>query len=218
MSIASSLLARFVVAFALVAPCAADESNPAPPDSPTAVRYHGFSIDLGHADARIDEDYPSLARQIAIVEAVDAPPAVKSFFASVPIHVEATLPRPPGEFVATPRGGYVRILAQGMPSDRPILLHELLHAYQADVIGRKDATIAAAFTAAREASDYPPAFRRAHFLENGSEYFAVTTSIFLFGPIKQPPFDCGVLAKTQPDYLAFLAKNFGPHACGSVGG
>lgn len=206
MSPASSIVLGLLAFIAVVAPCAAD-------DAPTVTRYHGFALDVGRNDAQIDADYASLARQIAIVEAVDAPAAVKTFFTTIPIRVERDLPKLPGQFVSNPHGGFVRILADGMAADRPILLHELLHAYHADVLGQPNATIAAAFAEARDSSDYPANFRKAHFLENGSEYFAVTASIYLFGPIQQPPFDCGVLKKTQPDYLAFLEKQFGPHDC-----
>jgi hypothetical protein len=60
---------------------------------------------------------------------------------------------------------------------------------------------------------YPEKFQGAHFLENPKEYFAVMGTIYLFGRIQQPPFDCAVLVKTDPDYLAFMAKEFGPHTC-----
>ena len=178
-----------------------------------ATHYHGFLIESGADGTTLDVDHPSLARQIAIVEAVGVPDEVLAFFRSVPIRVVRDLQRPPGEFLAGPRGGFVRILPDGMATDRPILLHELLHAYHADVVGLQNADIEAAYATARRSTDYPSRYRSAHFLENSREYFAVTSTIFLFGPIQQPPFDCTVPKTTEPEYLAFLATRFGPHDC-----
>ena len=179
----------------------------------TATRYHGYLIDTGKPDARIDDDYPSLARQLAIVDAVDVPPAVHAFFRTVPIRINAKTARPPGQYVRRGATGIVEVLPDGMDADKPILLHELLHAYHHQVVGLDEPAIRAAYRSAKASSDYPPRFQGAHFLENGFEYFAVTSTIYLFGKIRQPPFDCGVLQATQPDYLAFLAGRFGPHDC-----
>lgn len=195
----------------LIAPASARATDADGLADPT--HYHGFLIESGADGTRLDDDHPSLARQIAIVEAVGVPPDVLAFFRSVPIRVERELPRPPGQFVDGARGGGVRILPDGLATDRPILLHELLHAYHAHVAGLRNPAIATAFAAAKKSTDYPARFASAHFLENDREFFAVTSTIFLFGPIRQPPFDCRVPKATQPQYLAFLAARFGPHDC-----
>jgi hypothetical protein len=46
----------------------------------------------------------------------------------------------------------------------------------------------------------------------------VTSTIYLFGRIQQPPFDCRILSTTAPAYLAFLEKTFGRHECGDAAG
>ena len=212
---------RDLAGWALVALALATTSGtaaePVPAAPAAAARYHGFLIDgsrIGGFDGtHLDDDHPALARQIALVEDVGVPQEVLAFFRNVPIRVERELPRPPGQFVGGPRGGFVRILADGMAADRPILLHELIHAYHADVVGHGDRDIAQAFEAAKRGSDYPTGFRSAHFLENAEEFFAVTSTIYLFGPVRQPPFDCSVLRATQPAYVAFLAARYGPHDC-----
>jgi len=57
-------------------------------------------------------------------------------------------------------------------------------------------------------------YANAHFLENPREYFAVIGSIFLYGKrIDQHPFDCELPAKYQPQFIEFLAGQFGPHSC-----
>jgi len=61
---------------------------------------------------------------------------------------------------------------------------------------------------------YYKQYSRAQFLEAPNEYFAVIGSIFLYGKrIDQPPFDCSLPAKYQPQFIAFLTEQFGPHPC-----
>ena len=211
-------VARVAAAFVALAATGALATEPeGPPPRTDATHYHGFAIDgsrLGGLDAsRLDVLHPALARQVALVEAAGVPADVLAFFRTVPIHVERDLPRPPGQFVGDRDGGFVRVLPDGMPPDRPILLHELLHAFHADVIGLDDRTIRDAFEAAKRSPDVPPGDASAHYLENAREYFAVTSTIFLVGSIRQPPYDCTVLRSTQPAYLAYLATRLGPHAC-----
>jgi hypothetical protein len=57
-------------------------------------------------------------------------------------------------------------------------------------------------------------YAKAHFLEAPNEYFAVIGSIFLCGKrIGQPPFDCALTARYQPQFIQSLAEQFGPHPC-----
>jgi hypothetical protein len=61
---------------------------------------------------------------------------------------------------------------------------------------------------------YYKQYSKAHFLEAPNEYFAVIGSIFLYGKrIDQPPFDCKLTAKYQPQFIEFLTEQFGPHPC-----
>lgn len=60
---------------------------------------------------------------------------------------------------------------------------------------------------------YPAEYAKAHFLDNAMEYFAVIGSLFLFGPIQQPPFNCAIALKEQPEFMAFLGEVLGPHRC-----
>jgi hypothetical protein len=107
----------------------------------------------------------------------------------------------------------VELKASKLPNDRPILLHELLHAYHGQKIGRSP-TILSSYQEAVQSKMYPSSYAKAHFLENPREYFAVIGSIFLFGEkIDQPPFDCKIPAKYQPQFIAFLTEHFGPHTC-----
>jgi hypothetical protein len=73
--------------------------------------------------------------------------------------------------------------------------------------------IQGAYLHSEEGNAFPARFQSSHFLANGKEFFAVTGTLFLFGDTQQPPFSCAALAKLDVDYLAFLARQFGPHTC-----
>ena len=100
-------------------------------------------------------------------------------------------------------------------SKRPILLHEMLHAYDANQWDFNHATVIAAYERALSEKLYPPSAVKAHFLSNPREYFAISATIYLVGQIQQEPFNCAVLAKKQPRYVEFLEQLFGKHShCG----
>jgi hypothetical protein len=102
--------------------------------------------------------------------------------------------------------------AEKLPADRPILLHELLHAYHGVKLGPTP-MIRDSYRQALQSGIYNR-YRKAHFLEAPNEYFAVIGSIFLYGKrIDQPPFDCALTAKYQPQFIQFLTEQFGPHPC-----
>jgi hypothetical protein len=109
--------------------------------------------------------------------------------------------------------GVVRIQPIVFEDDKPILLHELLHAYHYSVLSLSKPAILAGYAAAKNGNAYPPAFQRAHFLANEKEFFAVTGTIYLFANIKQPPFNCTTISSSDPAYLAFLENTFGKHGC-----
>ena len=174
-------------------------------------------IDAFRFDRRAvgDAEWPaaerSLRRQVAIVTSSGVPAGVLAFFRTVPIVLE------PGQNV---RGGWysngrVLLPSAPIPEDRPVLLHELLHAYHYMVLGDESAQIRNAHAAALK-SPLAQMYPGAHFLENPGEYFAVIGSIYLFGQIRQPPFTCTAIAGQQPEFLALLAQRFGPHKCAAA--
>ncbi|MDP3332488.1 MAG: hypothetical protein Q8Q40_05595 [Methylococcaceae bacterium] len=89
----------------------------------------------------------------------------------------------------------------------------MLHAYHHRVLGSADQAIVNAYQKAKHPGVYPANFQSAHFLENAKEYFAVIGTIYLFGNIQQPPFNCAIPSKLDPEYLAFLGEQFSPHSC-----
>ncbi len=99
-----------------------------------------------------------------------------------------------------------------IPLERPVLLHELLHAFHKHRLGRTPA-ILQGFQKARRSAALGGKYPDAHFLDSPGEFFAVVGSIYLHGPIEQPPFDCRAIRQEQPEFLAFLAQHFGERNC-----
>lgn len=188
------------------------------PAAMAAWEHNGFTVDDSLLDAEQKASFatvaaPSLVEQLAIVERVGLPPDILAFFKKTKILIDPALRGNPGIFSVQNGEGRVTIRPAAFPANKPILLHELMHAYHYAVASLRNPVIIDGFAAASRAGVYPAQFQRAHFLENPKEFFAVTSTIYLFGQIQQPPFNCQVLAKNDPVYLAFLEKTFGPHEC-----
>lgn len=182
--------------------------------------YHGFQID-DSAQPLAPEALASLKAQLDVVEAVGLPASVLAALKQTPIVVDPGLRGNPGIFAVNRGnndrgnngGGAVYVRPIVFDTDKPIVLHELLHAYHFRVLRLDRPEILQAYQQAKGAGAFPARFQSSHFLENGKEFFAVTGTLYLFGDIQQPPFSCAALARLDGDYLAFLAAQFGPHAC-----
>jgi hypothetical protein len=99
------------------------------------------------------------------------------------------------------------------PPDRAILLHELLHAYHHQVLRQPTPAIGLAHEAALRKGTYPAEYRSAYFLSNAREYFAVIGEIYLSGGSFRPPFNCGAVQESQPDFIKYLEGIFGRRPC-----
>ncbi len=182
-----------------------------PPDT---IRIHGFTVEYAKVGREnIERMQASLEHQMDIVEQSGVPAETLEFFRSVPVVMASHLDTGFGHARRDETGRQiVEMLAEKLPSDRPILLHELLHAYHGVKLGPTP-MIRDSYQQALRSGIYKK-YAGAHFLESPHEYFAVIGSIFLYGKrIDQPPFDCKLTAKYQPQFIEFLAKQFGPHPC-----
>jgi len=119
----------------------------------------------------------------------------------------------PGIFAV--RDGVASVYVQHMefPLNKPILLHEFLHAYHFRVMHLDRPEIQEEFQLVKHSNLFPARFQSSHFLANAKEFFAVTGTLYLFGDIQQPPFDCKALSRLRPQYLHFLGNQFGPPRC-----
>lgn len=177
-----------------------------------AADSHGFRIE--DPDNALSTDArASLDEQLQIVESVGLPAPVLEALRRTPIVVDPGLRGQPGVFMVQGGQGVVRVRPIVFPANKPILLHEFLHAYDYKVLGMADERVTAAYRQVKDSSLFPPQFQASHFLANAKEFFAVSGTLYLFGDIQQPPFRCQALEKLGPDYLAFLASQFGPHSC-----
>lgn len=103
----------------------------------------------------------------------------------------------------------VRPITLRTPSEyaqRPILLHELLHAYHSAKMprGYQNGGIVMQYKHAQGAQAYPA---EAYLMSNQMEFFAVTASVFLYG--KDGPVTRSIVKEKQPDYYKYLVLLFG---------
>jgi hypothetical protein len=177
-----------------------------------AAEYNAFRIDESRAHLS-REAQESLFKQLDIIESAALPPAVLGAMKQTPVVVDPDLRGNPGIFAV--RGGVAAVYVQPIefPLNKPILLHEFLHAYHFSVLHLDRPEIQEEFQLVKHSSLFPARFQSAHFLENAKEFFAVTGTLYLFGDIQQPPFDCTALSRLRPQYLKFLDSQFGPPRC-----
>ena len=182
-------------------------------DPADTLQIHGFTIEYGHVGLpKLQKMQATLEHQIDIVEQSGVPAATLEFFRSVPVVMEKHINTGFGHAQMLDGRQVVQLEAEKLPGDRPILLHELLHAYHGLKLGPTP-MIRDSYQEALQKGFYKQ-YAKAHFLENPREYFAVIGSIFLYGrKIDQPPFDCRLPARYQPQFVAFLTEQFGPHPC-----
>jgi hypothetical protein len=176
---------------------------------------HGFNVDLSLLDEGQKRAlYPSYLSQIQIIESVGLPAEMLAMMKSIPIVADPNFSAAGTSalFAASknPPKGEVRTNLNLMPNNRPILLHEMLHAYDWNTWRFDNPLIQGAYQRALDENLYPNA-KGSHFLSNAREFFAISGTIYLFGAIQQAPFNCAILAKTQEKYLRFMEKLYGPH-------
>jgi hypothetical protein len=90
--------------------------------------------------------------------------------------------------------------------ERPVLLHELLHAYHAHMLpdGFNNAVLLSQYKVGKGL--YPS---DAYLVTNEREFFAVTASVFLYGKETLEPFTRAKMREKQPEYYNYLVWVFG---------
>ena len=170
--------------------------------------YRSFTVDASAA-----QDVPntkaieaSLEHQIDIVADCGASPAISGFFKSQPIVVKAGQTDGGGHFSANSKG--VTVDAAVDAPEKPVLLHELLHAYHFRVLpgALQNPDIQRFYDNARQGEFYPP---DSYVLKNVQEFFAVTASLYLWGNVDRPPHTRDNLREKQPVYYKWLGQLFG---------
>lgn len=185
------------VAGVLAVVCAATPAGAVGP-----FEYHGFRFDTAAIDGRADKAaiLAGARAQVDIVESVGLTSETLAFLRTYTIHLSKGTGG--GQFG---RDG-VSINLTSQPDDRPILLHEEMHAYQNGRLpgGMRNPAMLQFFSRARTSGRWPA---NSYMLKNQAEFFAMTTSVALYGHAARPPFTRAALGEKQPLYLAWIREN-----------
>lgn len=180
------------------------------------IDYHGFKADLSQIkdSPQIEAVIKAVKRQIEIVEQVKLSRENLDFFKSVPIVMIPEASGTPGSYNFAKN--IVFLKARDLAANKPILLHEFLHAYHNLKIpnGIEKGRIRTFY---QEAGAAYPNFKNDYFLSNPREFFAVTASIYLFGDIPRPPFNQSAIRQAQGEYYKYLETLFGSSNSQSTG-
>ena len=126
----------------------------------------------------------SLRHQIDIVADCGAEPRILDFFKSQEIVVKPGQGDGGGRFSANSKGVSVDVAVDA--PEKPVMLHELLHAYHWRVLpdAFRNPDVLRFYGRAKEGEFYPV---DSYVLKNVQEFFAVTGSLYLWGNVDRPP-------------------------------
>ena len=176
--------------------------------SPATFTYRGFRVDATAAQSapNLPAVITSLKHQIDIVADCGAAPKIIDFFKSQPIVLKPGSTDGGGHFNANVKGVTLDIAVD--PPEKPVALHEMLHAYHFLVLPQatQNPDVLLYYQRARDGGFYPP---DAYMLKNEREFFAVTGSLYLWGNVDRPPHDRKTLHDNQPVYYKWLGDLFG---------
>lgn len=186
-----------------------------------AETYRGFTIDDSGVRklSNLEAVLTATREQIDIVHAVGLSPDILAFVASVKFELV-----PAGTFKSPTPGLYagrgdrsVKVSAAIVTTGhKPVLLHELMHAYHDQRIeqGYRNPAILGFYKSARALPAYAA---KSHMMSNEKEFFACAATAYLFGVTAQEPFRREKVRENQPGFHDYLRKLFGPGA-GSYAG
>jgi hypothetical protein len=175
-------------------------------DSGNFIHHGGYAINVSAiADS---PDFPdllqSVKRQLDIVASTIVRSDILQFFRGLPIVITPGI----GMYGRYSQSQVVEVGAIPQPPDKPILLHEFLHAFHVRILpeGLSNPEILTFYERAKAHQMYPP---DASVLQSPAEFFALTASAFLHGKIARPPFTRENLKAKQPKYYQYLAGLLG---------
>lgn len=184
--------------------------------------YRGFTIDESALrkmdDVELERVRAATREQIDIVCAVGLPEDILKFFQRVTfqlVKAESKVALSPGFYSMRTKKVEVtsRIVSVG---HKPVLLHELLHAYHDQRVkgGYGNREILGFYAEGQRLAGFA---RTSHMLKNEKEYFACAGTTYLFGVTAQEPFQREKLAELQPKFSEYLKALFGPTTGGYSG-
>jgi len=171
-----------------------------------ALRYRGFTVDMTllENDDNRDAVEDSLKKQLDIVADCGAKPEIMAFFRHQKMKLKFGSEDGGGRFTSAS----IEVEARPQPAEKPIVLHELLHALHGRYLpgGFNNADVDRFYGNALRGRLYPPG---AYVLKNRREFFAVTASLYLWGYVARPPDNRETLRSKQPFYYRWLGELFG---------
>lgn len=166
--------------------------------------YRGYSIDMSAIAPGLQAVALRRAaqRQVDIVAQAPLRPRIARWLTRVPIKIMAGQHASPGQYTGQPM--LVRLWLRPTPDDRPLLLHELMHAVHNNLLpGRLNNPEILRFYRVAQQRGYWPG---QYVMSNKKEYFAVTASLLLHGTIDRPPRNRATLERMQPLYAQWLRR------------
>jgi hypothetical protein len=179
--------------------------------------YRGFIVEMStvqdSTNFRAIEN--SIKHQIDIAADCGAKLEILNFFRTQEIEVKTSAGDGGGHFSTGTKG--ITVAAVVQPQEKPIVLHELLHAYHFYVLpdGTKNADVLLYYNRAKDGHFYPPSETHngqrvpTYLLTNEREFFAVTASLYLWGNVDREPYNRERLKTLQPIYYEWLGRQFG---------
>ena len=171
------------------------------------ISYHGFRLDLAaSADSpNVANAVASAEHQVDIVDRAGLSEGMLRLFRGLPVRVTSSGFGGGGHF----RGGReVEIGVAPVSDQRPILLHEYMHAYHLFRLpgGFRNRDILHFYNEAVSSGLYE---QGSYMLSNPAEFFAMTASCYLNGSLAREPYNRDEIRTRQPDYYAYLGRLFG---------
>ena len=171
--------------------------------------YRGITVDTSDAQGLPNhgEVVASLKHQIDIVVGCGAKPEIMTFFKSQPVSVKPGQDDGGGHFSSKAEG--VTVDAAVVPPEKPVLLHELLHAYHFRILpgALQNPDLLRFYEIAKQNELYPP---DAYVLKNVQEFFAVTEPL----PLRQcRPSAQGPRHAARPSSLSIINGSVISSAC-----
>ncbi|MEW6438766.1 MAG: hypothetical protein AB1508_16530 [Pseudomonadota bacterium] len=181
---------------------------------PLIYIYHGWHIDLTRARGRqTDEEMiKAVDKQLNLVEGVNLRPQIVDFMRTIKLWANPALD-PHWGAAHYNRATGVDFRVRELDPQKPILLHELLHAYHDQKLGRGNQDILNFWGEAKscvkrvDQGTEPCWPSGSYMLTDAFEFFATTASVYLDGDIERPPHSKEELCKNLQSYCVWLNAN-----------
>ncbi len=178
------------------------------PQPSLVFTYDGFQVDASAAPRgqSADKTVRQIRAQIDLVQHMSLKPETLAFMRTVPILADPAKPNAPGESVHYVRGKGVVLRVNKLSPRKPILLSGLLRAYHDQHLDPAARTDVARFRNEVIVRTPPVWPKTALMLQSDTDYFALTSSAYLYGAITHEPYTRANLRQTQPRYYRWLAQ------------